>query len=159
MNTISYNEVVNLLDRIIETPNCITRPLFIIGETLSVTDRLKSYIEQQAGAKSLNSFTVLYIGDFLDNEGKLVPDISSRTQRLADGGACNALVYVQTVANQYNQKDYRLLYHRQWQFSPNWSAADRYVANQVSKPLVIILDPGYDFDEFLDFEFIKCLDD
>ena len=159
MKTISYSEAVKLLDSILENPSGFNQPLYIIGATLEITDGLQKHLEKQPGAKSLNSFTVLYVGDFLDQNGNLVSDISSRTQLLADGSNPNALEYVQTVTNQYNKEDYSLLYHKQYEMSPNWSAADRFIAKQLSKPLVILLDPMYVPDEFLDFEFVKCVED
>ena len=159
MKTISYNEAVKLLDSILENPSGFNQPLYIIGATMEITDGLQKHLEKQPGAKSLNSPIILFIGDFLDQNGNLVSDINTRTQPLSDGSKCNALEYVQAVTNKYNQEDYRLLYHKQYEMSPNWSAADRYIAKQLSKPLVILLDPMSVPDEFLDFEFVKCVED
>ena len=159
MKTISYNEAIKLLDSILENPIGFNQPLYIIGATMELTDGLQKHLEKQPGAKNLNSHTILFIGDFLDQNGNLVSDINSRTQPLADGSKRNALEYVQDVTNKYNKEEYRLLYHKQYVMSPNWSAADRYIAKQLSKPLVILLDPMSVPDKFLDFEFIKCVKD
>lgn len=159
MKTIPYSEAVNLLESILENPRGFNQPFFIIGETMNLIDGLQKHLVKQPCAKSLNSPTILFIGDFLDQNGNLVSDISSRTQPLADGSKRNALEYVQTVTEKYNQEEYRLLYHKQYVMSPNWSAADRYIAKQLSKPLVILIDPMPIPDEFLDFEFIKCIED